>query len=618
MRGLLLGETTFALVGVLFLLAAIRAFTSTLYVSLFGNVANETVGVIALGVFAASLLAVVPAWRFGPRASVGVSGAALAIATLLATASRNNWLDIGLWAVALVAGTWWLALLHASRPLESGSPLVAALPLALAADLALRAAFRTVPVVDQPVALALPLVLAATLVFAAAGLAALGADRAWTSPGPRGALGLAGVPAVLLASETGGTNAAQVAGAAGLGVGPEGSGSLYLVMVVLGLGMTAGAFALARERPAHRAFAAAAIVAGAVLLWADVPLVPALGGAALAAGLIVASAILPDTARRPARSPVQAVGALGIGWIAFVAAVFVFYAYYAYAPAVWVAGGLVILTVAVSSPAAGRHVGPATLLLVAALAVLVPVVALVSTPSVAIVPAQRSFRLMTYNVHQGFNEGNVPALDEIADTIAREAPDVVVLQEVVRGWMITQQHDVLTVLAERLGMSYVFGPAIGDVYGNAVLSRFPLADVRYVRFDREPALRHQPRGAIVLRVADVLLIATHLDHIAGASEVRQRQVRALLAAWDGASPAIVAGDLNALPGSPEMDLLRAAGLRDLAVDTGADQATFPATDPRRRIDYVWGIGVTGSQAHTVASTASDHRPLIINIRRDAP
>lgn len=613
MRGLLLGETTFALVGVLFLLAAVRAFTSTLYMSLFGNVANETVGVIALGVFAASLLAVVPAWRFGPRASVGVSGAALVMATLLATASRNNWLDIGLWAGALVAGTWWLALLHASRPPESGSPLVAALPLALAADLALRAAFRTVPVVDQPLALALPLVLAAALVFAAAGLAALGADRAWTSPGPRGALGLAGVPAVLLVSETGGMNAAQVAGAAGLGVGPEGPGSLYLVMVVLGLGVTAGAFALARERPAHRALAAAGIAAGALLLWADVPLVPALGGAALAAGLIVASAILPDTARRPARSPVQAVGALGIGWIAFVALVFVFYAYYAYAPAVWVAGGLVILTVAVSSPAAGRRVGPATLLLVAALAVLVPVVALVSTPSVAIVPAQRSFRLMTYNVHQGFNEGNVPALDEIADTIAREAPDVVVLQEVVRGWTITQQHDVLTVLAERLGMSYVFGPAIGDVYGNAVLSRFPLSDVRYVRFDREPALRHQPRGAIVLRVADVLLIATHLDHIAGASEVRQRQVRAMLAAWGGGSPALVAGDLNALPGSPEMELLRAAGFRDLAVDTGADQATFPATDPRRRIDYIWGIGVTGSQAHTVASTASDHRALVVNI-----
>ena len=62
-----------------------------------------------------------------------------------------------------------------------------------------------------------------------------------------------------------------------------------------------------------------------------------------------------------------------------------------------------------------------------------------------------------------------------------------------------------------------------------------------------------------------------------------------------------------------MELLRAAGLRDLAANAGADQATFPATDPRRRIDYVWGIGVTGSQAHTVASTASDHRALVVNI-----
>ncbi|MEK6620764.1 MAG: hypothetical protein AABZ26_07325, partial [Chloroflexota bacterium] len=120
---------------------------------------------------------------------------------------------------------------------------------------------------------------------------------------------------------------------------------------------------------------------GVATIYQEVPLVPALGGAALAAGLIVASALLSDTARRPARSPIMAVGALGIGWIAFVAAVFVFYAYYAYAPAVWVAGGLAVLAVAVSSPAAGRHAGPAALLLVAALAVLVPVVALVSTPS---------------------------------------------------------------------------------------------------------------------------------------------------------------------------------------------------------------------------------------------
>jgi len=32
-------------------------------------------------------------------------------------------------------------------------------------------------------------------------------------------------------------------------------------------------------------------------------------------------------------------------------------------------------------------------------------------------------------------------LDVLVDTIARESPDVVCLQEVVRGWMIDEQHD---------------------------------------------------------------------------------------------------------------------------------------------------------------------------------
>ena len=63
MNGAILGATTFAVIGVLFLIAAIRGFTSSLYMSLYGNVANETVGAIALVVFAASLLAAIVAWR---------------------------------------------------------------------------------------------------------------------------------------------------------------------------------------------------------------------------------------------------------------------------------------------------------------------------------------------------------------------------------------------------------------------------------------------------------------------------------------------------------------------------------------------------------------------------
>ncbi|MBI2323612.1 MAG: endonuclease/exonuclease/phosphatase family protein [Chloroflexi bacterium] len=616
MNGAILGETTFAALGILFLLSAIRTFTSTLYMSLYGNVANETVGTIALGVFAASLLAAVAGWRLGPRRSIALSGTLLVGATILSTASRWNWADITLAAVAVIGGTWWLSLTQAARSGVSGSAFVAGLPLALAADLAMRSIARTIPVVDLSAPVAIALTIVGALVFLAAGIAAYARDLEWTSPGTRGAAALLAIPPLILVSETGALNPTQAAVAGGLALGPEPAGSWYVVAGALGLGLTTGLVVIGNVRPPRQVVGLLAMAVGATLLWAHIPVVSTLGAMVLAAGVIVAAAVLPDTAARPAGSPFVSTLALGVGWVAFVALAFLFYAYYALPAAVWIATGLVGAGLIAALPLRARRSHFSEIAAVAVLAIVVPLVALLTPPQVSQATSRASaFRLMTYNVHQGFDEGNIPALDRITDVIRAEDPDVVVLQEVARGWMITQQHDVLTVLAERLGMTYVWGPAIGDAYGNAVLSRVPVSEVRYLRYERQPQLRHQPRGAILFTVNDVLVIATHLDHISGATEVRQGQVHAILAAWNGVRPAIVAGDLNALPDTPEMRLLEDAGFRDLAKDDGAEQPTAPSADPRNRVDYVWGIGVTGSQAHTVATTASDHRPLVVNIAR---
>ena len=113
----------------------------------------------------------------------------------------------------------------------------------------------------------------------------------------------------------------------------------------------------------------------------------------------------------------------------------------------------------------------------------------------------------------------------------------------------------------------------------------------------------------------VLFIVTHLDEHEDSSAVRQRQVRELLRAWGEVSPAVIVGDLNALPASLEMDLIAQSGFSDLALQAGANEATFPSDKPVERIDYVWGVGLVGAQAHTVASTASDHRAVVVNITR---
>ncbi len=615
MGGALLGETTFAAIGVVFLLSSIRTFTSSLYMSLYGNVPNETVGGIVLGVFAASILAALVGWRLRHRRAIALSGTLLAGGTVLATVVRWSWGDIVLSAVAVVGGTWWLTLAHSARPQGRTSPFVLGLPIAIAADLALRAGFRTVPVVDLAQPLSIALVALGALVFVAAGLASYEADRQWTSPGLRGALALIAIPPLILVGELAATNPIVAAVAGDAAKGPEGAGRWYLVAAAMGLAMTSGASSADRRLPAPRLFAIAALVLGAVLFWSRVPLAGTVGAVVMAMGLVIAATVLPDTAARPSGSPVVTAVALAIGWIVFVALAFLFYAYYALPAAAWIAVALVAVGVIAAVSLPGRRFGPVGIALIALLTVAVPVGALVTTPAAATPQPRSAFRLMTYNVHQGYDDGNVPSIDRIAEVIRAEDPDVVVLQEVARGWMITEQHDVLTVLSERLGMQYVFGPAIGEAYGNAVLSRLPIADVRYVQYPRQPQLRHQPRGAIFFHVADVLVIATHLDHIDGATEVRQGQVHTILSEWNNERPAIVVGDLNALPGSAEMVLLEGAGFRDLAKDDGADQPTSPAGDPRNRVDYVWGNGVSSSQAHTVATTASDHRPLVVNIAR---
>jgi endonuclease/exonuclease/phosphatase family metal-dependent hydrolase len=140
-----------------------------------------------------------------------------------------------------------------------------------------------------------------------------------------------------------------------------------------------------------------------------------------------------------------------------------------------------------------------------------------------------------------------------------------------------------------------------------------MSDVKRIQFAVQPSIRHQPRGAIGVRIGDVLIVTTHLDDISDSSSIRQEQVRAILSAWSGERIAIIAGDMNAQPGDLEMGLFGEAGYGDLGEPAGP---TTTGDDPPKRIDYVWGIGVIGANPHTVmAVAASDHRALAVNIMR---
>ena len=226
-----------------------------------------------------------------------------------------------------------------------------------------------------------------------------------------------------------------------------------------------------------------------------------------------------------------------------------------------------------------------------------------------------SLRVLTYNIHQGFDAEGRPGLEEIAELIESQRPDVVALQEAPRGWIVNSSVDAVSWLAQRLGMHTAWGPAADPFWGNAVLSRHPITQVENNPMPNNEELRFNRAYLIVtidVRGEPIQVVATHLHHIEREPQHRLPQVRALLGGVDWTRPTILLGDLNAQPHQQEIRLLTESGLQT----SKRPVPTYPATRARRQIDHIF---VTRHFAieefDSIQTTASDHLPLMAVLSR---
>ncbi len=258
--------------------------------------------------------------------------------------------------------------------------------------------------------------------------------------------------------------------------------------------------------------------------------------------------------------------------------------------------------------------GPAAF---AALFAIVPVVMLLTWQA----PQQKPgdgypVRVMTYNLHNGFNTDGKLDLAELARVIEDEAPDIVALQEVSRGWVINGSSDMLLWLSQCLDLPYLYGPSVGKMWGNAVLSRFPVAEWGTVDMPpRDLPLRRQFTWVdFDLGQGEQLrVIATHFHHTEGDHEERLLQAESVLSFWDAHPQTIVLADLNAEPDWPEMLGFWRAGFSD-ALEGIDNRATFPSFEPVERIDYVLASSdLELSDPVILQTTASDHLPVVATV-----
>ncbi len=128
-------------------------------------------------------------------------------------------------------------------------------------------------------------------------------------------------------------------------------------------------------------------------------------------------------------------------------------------------------------------------------------------------------RVLSYNIHHAEGIDRKLDLERIARVIRSVEPDLVALQEVDQKVKRTQGVDQPAELARLSKMHVVFGANImlqGGHYGNALLSRFPLA--RHKNHLLPNIDGSEQRGAIEAEITlpdknpPLMLIATHLDY----------------------------------------------------------------------------------------------------------
>ena len=252
-----------------------------------------------------------------------------------------------------------------------------------------------------------------------------------------------------------------------------------------------------------------------------------------------------------------------------------------------------------------------------AVLVLVPLVfwVLLGSPPAPEEPSGFPVKVMSYNIHSGFNIAGSQDLETIANVIEDSGADIVVLQEVSRVRLMDGGADMPSWLSQRLDMPVIFRGTEEPIWGNAILSRYPVLESGWGDLPGEGTL--MKRGYLWARIdvggpEPLLVIGTHLHHLEADTLVRQAQVPVILEFWNEGGYSTLLGDLNAKPDSTEMKLIYDAGLLDSWSEAGVGPGFTDRSDnPIKRIDWIWhSDDLVTVEVQVLQTQASDHMPVI--------
>ncbi len=237
------------------------------------------------------------------------------------------------------------------------------------------------------------------------------------------------------------------------------------------------------------------------------------------------------------------------------------------------------------------------------------------------------FKILTYNIHKGFNTGNTNyALKNIKRSIQETASDLVFLQEVIGHH---EEHDIrmddwptsaqFEYLADQVWPHFAYGKNAFYTeghHGNAILSKYPIdffenEDVSFSRIEKRGILHAQisPEGT------PVHVFCIHLGLF---EKDRKKQIERLCSRIKRHvphhAPMIIAGDFNDWNGVAGSIIETELGMKEVFHETeGKHAATFPSFYPVLRLDRIYYRNlrcISSERLHgSLWKKQSDHLPL---------
>jgi endonuclease/exonuclease/phosphatase family metal-dependent hydrolase len=259
---------------------------------------------------------------------------------------------------------------------------------------------------------------------------------------------------------------------------------------------------------------------------------------------------------------------------------------------------------------------------------------MLATPVVMRPPGDpASLRLATLNLHGGFSQYFGMDLPRIAEQIERSGVDVLLLQEVEAGRLVSFGIDQPAWLARRLNMQVSYFATNESLQGLAILSRIPIEDasgllltsqsrqtgVQYARLRAQDGERldvYNTQLTLLFRGGALSIEAQERDQTRQVLEIFE-----LMALNDYEDHRLVlGGTFNQRPGGDIYVFLNQRGFIDPFADYPQERAVTLrlVNEPPVRVDYLWLQRIAPLEVGITPMIQSSHNMPIVKVAVGAP